>query len=180
MIEIKVDDEILLRQLEMAHAGDLFALMDGNRAHLREWLAWVDGTKAVADMEAFIQSSLEPSASDYAYQCGIWCRGILVGVIGLHDFKRLDRKAGVGYWLQRDHEGKGIMTRAARAMINHLFKVEKLNRVEIRCAVGNKRSRAIPERLGAREEGVARQVEWLYDHFIDQVIYAILAEEWEG
>src|SRR3712207_8983550 len=45
-----------------------------------------------------------------------------------------------------------------------------LNRVSIACATENKKSCAIPERLGFRREGVQRQAEWLYDHFVDHVI----------
>ena len=55
----------------------------------------------------------------------------------------------------------------------------RLNRIEIRCASGNHRSRAIPVRLGLREEGLLRDAEWLYDHFVDHVVYAALAKEWQ-
>jgi ribosomal-protein-serine acetyltransferase len=48
----------------------------------------------------------------------------------------------------------------------------------MRCAVENKKSRKIPERLGFREEGTIRQAEWLHEHFIDLVIYGMLASEW--
>jgi ribosomal-protein-serine acetyltransferase len=52
--------------------------------------------------------------------------------------------------------------------------------VEIGCAPGNRKSCAIPERLGFTREGVLRQREWLYDHFVDHVVYGILAEEWRA
>jgi ribosomal-protein-serine acetyltransferase len=53
-----------------------------------------------------------------------------------------------------------------------------LNKVEIHCAVDNKRSRAIPERLGFTQEGIIRANQWLYDHYVDDVIYGMLASEW--
>ncbi len=179
MIEIEVDDEITLRQFDIGHAEALFALVDSDRAHLRKWLPWVDATKTVEDSKIFIGKGLEQDKAGKGYHCGIWYRGGMTGVIGLHHLDRSHRKSSLGYWLHRDHEGKGIVTRATRAMIDHLIRKEKMNRIEIGCAVENTKSRAIPERLGAREEGVRRQVEWRSDHFVDHVIYSVLAEEWE-
>lgn len=70
------------------------------------------------------------------------------------------------------------MTEAVRALTTHAFTVLKLNRVEIRAAVGNVRSRAIPERLGFSQEGVARQAERIGDRYEDSVVYSMLATEW--
>ena len=71
------------------------------------------------------------------------------------------------------------MTRACRALVTHAFRELGLHRVEIRAAPGNRRSRAIPERLGFRQEGILRDAEWPYDHYVDLVVYAMLADEWE-
>jgi len=55
----------------------------------------------------------------------------------------------------------------------------KLNKVEIRCATGNTRSCAIPQRLDFKFEGVVKQGEWLYDHFVDLFLYGMSASDWE-
>lgn len=65
-------------------------------------------------------------------------------------------------------------------MIDYAFNQLKLNRVMIRAATENKKSRSIPERLGFQMEGCNKQSEWLYDHFVDLVIYSILKEDWTG
>ena len=95
-------------------------------------------------------------------------------MIGHHEVDRPNRSTSLGYWLDASHQGKGIMTASCRAMINHAFKELDLHRVVIRCATENHRSRAIPERLGFTLEGVARQSEWLYDHFVDLAVYGML------
>ena len=77
-------------------------------------------------------------------------------------------------------QGKGIITRACRFVIDYAFKEYGLNRVEIAVFSENKRSRAIPERLGFTEEGTLRQLLWHHDHFVDLVIYSMLAEEWQA
>ena len=53
----------------------------------------------------------------------------------------------IGYWLGEQFQGKGIMTAACRVLVNYAFNEFKLHRVEIKCATGNTKSCAIPERL---------------------------------
>jgi ribosomal-protein-serine acetyltransferase len=55
-----------------------------------------------------------------------------------------------------------------------------MNRLYLRCAVGNIRSRKIALALGFSFEGTQRQAEWLYDHFVDLEMYSLLASEWPG
>ncbi len=102
----------------------------------------------------------------------------MVGVIGFNEFDWRNKIGYIGYWLSKDAQGKGIMTRAARALIDYGFEILDLNRIDIRAAVDNKKSRAIPERLGFNQEGILRQTEWLYDHYVDHVVYGMLANEW--
>jgi ribosomal-protein-serine acetyltransferase len=173
-----VDDETRLELLEEQHAAELFALVDANRAHLRVWLPWLDQNTAVEHTRSFIRTSLERFAARNGFACGLRHRGALAGQVGLHFVDWPNRKAGVGYWLAASHQGKGLMTRACAALLDHVFPELGLNCVELACAVGNARSCAIPERLGFTREGVLRQREWLYDHFVDHVTYSMLAAEW--
>ena len=71
------------------------------------------------------------------------------------------------------------MTESCKAMTTYGFEALKLHRIEIRCATGNLKSRAIPERLGFVKEGVLRDGEWLYDHFVDLVVYSVVAPDWK-
>ncbi|WP_343076315.1 GNAT family protein [Pullulanibacillus sp. KACC 23026] len=85
----------------------------------------------------------------------------------------------IGYWLGQGFQGKGIMTKALEAVIHYGFTELNLNRIEIQAAVGNKKSRALPESLGFKEEGRIRQAEWLYDHYVDHVVYGLLVKDWQ-
>jgi ribosomal-protein-serine acetyltransferase len=63
-------------------------------------------------------------------------------------------------------------------LTDYAFNELKLDKVEIRVAVENKKSRGIPERLGFVSEGCIRQAEWLYDHYVDHIVYGMLAKDW--
>ena len=105
------------------------------------------------------------------------CEGALAGVIGLEPIDSAHRTASIGYWLGAGQQGRGTMTRAVQALVEHAVSVLELNRIEIRAAVGNARSRAIPQRLGFREEGTLRQAERVGDAYLDIVVYSLLASE---
>jgi ribosomal-protein-serine acetyltransferase len=102
-----------------------------------------------------------------------------VGVAGFNSINWSNKTAYIGYWLGEGFQGNGIMTKVAKALTDYAFIELGLNKVEIRAAVENKKSRSIPERLGFKNEGCIRQAEWLYDHYVDHVVYGILADEWD-
>jgi ribosomal-protein-serine acetyltransferase len=164
--------------LEESDAEELFAFIDRNRAHLREWLPWLDDNTTIDDSRAFILHSKEQHFSNSGFQAGVWYENKLAGIIGYHPIDWQNRIVMIGYWLGKEYQGKGIMTESCRLLINYGFDEFNLNRVEIRCATGNSKSCAIPERLGFTNEGIVRDGEWLYDHFVDLSLYSMLATRW--
>jgi ribosomal-protein-serine acetyltransferase len=175
----KLSENTEVRLLEERHAKELTALTDRNREHLRAWLPWVDTNRTVEDRKNFIRGALKQFAENKGFVAGIWHEGRLAGVIGYDPIDWENRTTALGYWLGEEFQGRGLVTTACRALVDHAFVELKLNRVSIACATENKKSCAIPERLGFRREGVRRQAEWLYDHFVDHVVYATLASEWQ-
>ena len=103
--------------------------------------------------------------------------GRLAGCVGLHGIDRSHLSTAIGYWIAGEFEGRGLMTRAVRVLVEHAFGDLGLHRVEIRCAVGNARSRAIPERLGFRQEGILRGAERAAGRHLDIAVYGRLATD---
>lgn len=180
LFEYRIDEELTLALLEEQQAADLFHLLDANRAYLKQWLPWLDQNEKPEHTAAFIQASLRQFAARDGLACGIRYHGALAGVTGLHRIDWSNRRTSLGYWIAETHEGKGIVTRAASGLLDYAFGDLGLNHVEIACAAGNIRSCAIAERLGFVREGVLRQREWLYDHFVDHVMYGMLSSEWSA
>jgi len=167
-----------LRPFEEADADELYALTDRNRAHLEPWLPWVPMTRAASDNMEFIRITRRQLEADEGMQLALVDDdGAIAGVAGFHRFDWANRATTIGYWLAADRQGRGLMTEAVRALVDHAFGTLDLHRVEISAAVENARSRAIPERLGFREEGTRRDAERHGERYVDLVIYGRLATD---
>lgn len=175
---LNLNDNVLIELIEMHHAEPLLALVNNNNDHLSQWLPWVPHMRSVENFQNFIAASMKRYHSKSEVPCIISVDGKVAGRIGLYSIDNYNMHASVGYWIGKEYEGKGIITKAAKAMIDHGFRSLDLNRIEIRCGTGNHKSQAIPERLGFKQEGILRQAEKLYDKYIDLYLYSMLKDEW--
>jgi ribosomal-protein-serine acetyltransferase len=172
--------EVCLVELTAADAGRIFLVVEANRAHLREWLPWVDGTRSSQDTRRFLQSVEAGRREGRTLAYGIEERGEFIGVAGSHDIETADRRANIGYWLAAKATGRGLMTRAAGALAGILFEHLGMERLEIRCCAGNTASARVAERLGFQFEGTLRHAQFLHGRFHDQRLYSLLSGEWKG
>ncbi|MBE3597170.1 MAG: GNAT family N-acetyltransferase [Hydrogenibacillus sp.] len=178
MFELVADEEVRLRPLSYREVPELYRLTDLYRDHLSTWLPWVR-RHTLTDTYAFVDHSIAQQRRNEGFQAGIFYRHAIVGVIGYHKIDWDNRKTSLGYWLIPTVQGRGVMSRACSAMLDYAFFHLGLNRMEIRAAKDNIRSRRVAERLGFTQEGIIRQAEWLHDRFVDHVVYGLLAREWE-
>lgn len=80
----------------------------------------------------------------------------LAGMIGL--YLRANDTAELGFWMTREHRGRGLLTEAARAVVGWGFAPDALAaaRIEWRAVVGNLASARAARSLGFRYEGTLR------------------------
>lgn len=179
MFTYPLDDHIELKPLGLQHARPLFLLTDSSRDTLRQWLPWVDSITEVEHTVNFVKNAIKQGAENGAITAGIWVDGEIAGVISFHEINWHNRSVGIGYWLGSNFVGQGIMSSACRAFVDYALMELDLHRVEIRCATGNDRSRAIPERLGFVLEGVVREAELLPQGYVNHAVYGMLQSEWK-
>lgn len=177
---LKAGRGLELRPLSLREAGALFILVEANRARLRRWLPWPDANLCVLDSRAYILRMRTLRRAGHGQSFGLWWKDELVGVAGFNWIDSGNHSAAIGYWLAEAAEGHGLMTAAVAALLRHGFRTLRLNRIEIRAGVRNRRSRAVPTRLGFRHEGTLRQAERLADRYVDHAVYGLLASEWRS
>ncbi|WP_416041620.1 GNAT family N-acetyltransferase [Edwardsiella ictaluri] len=129
-----------------AHA--LFTLVDNNRDHLARFMPWsysmvhVDNTLQTlsAQADAHWAGSARYYVIVYRQQC--------IGLISLNSIDRERRCAPIGYWIDRAHQGKGLISAALQALMRHCVAQGLVTRFVIQCMVINRRSNAVAQRNG--------------------------------
>lgn len=177
MFSYQINKNIKLKILEEREAEQLFKLVDSNRDYLAEFLPFVEHTKKVEDSKHFIHSALQQFIDGNGFHCGIWNNKELIGVIGLHYLDLVNKTTSIGYYLAEDFQKKGIMTKYTKTLIHYVYEEYDINRIEIRMSTKNKKSRAIPIRLGFTQEGILRSNERLQGEFSDSYVFSLLREE---
>jgi ribosomal-protein-serine acetyltransferase len=177
MQSIVVSNEILLERLRTNDAPTIFNAIDQNRTYLGKWLPFVDYTKEVKDSEAFIQTVVSQREETKNEVYTVWFKGNFAGTIGFHNTDRVNEKTEIGYWLIKDMTGHGIIHRSCQVLIGLAFEKMGMNRVTIRCAIGNDVSEKVALRLGFSFEGIERSGERYHDHFFDLKVFSLLKKE---
>ena len=179
-MKIAIDNNLELQLTNQLQAKALFFAIAGNRGHLSAFLPWVSQMQTISDFRNYISSSEVLIAEGKEVSFAISYDEKIVGRIGLHHLNMMNKNGSIGYWLIKEAEGKGIITKCCKALISYGFNELQLQRIEIKAAVNNVRSQAIPVKLNFTREGVLRQAELVNNEFLDLVLYSLLRSEWKG
>ncbi len=167
-----------LKPLNLSDIDELFALTIKNRNHLKRFLNWIKDDYSIMNTQKFITETLEKEIGGKMFSRKIIYNNKIIGMIGLNGINQ-DKSAEIGYWIDEDEQGRGIVSEATKRIVTQGFNELNLNRIGLRCAVINTKSCAIPARLGFKKEGVLRQSVLVENKFLDMEIWSILKEEWK-
>ncbi|MDP3889096.1 MAG: GNAT family N-acetyltransferase [bacterium] len=101
----------------------------------------------------------------------------LIGTCGFKVWDERDYNAELGYVLNREFWGKGLMVEAVNSVIDFCFSNTKLNRIYAYCEERNERSRRVLEKIGMQREGILREAQFRDGQFFDIKVYALLKRE---
>lgn len=170
---INLDKDTELRLLTIQDAPAFLAVINHSRTNISEFLPWVDRVNSLADAHSWIQLRLDKHALGEHMTLGIWKSGTPAGGVMYRSIDHEKHECEIGYWLDDAYVGVGLISTACRWMIRYAFNGLGMDHIVIQCAAKNKRSRALPERLGFALE------HFLKDDFVhrginhDSVIYGL-------
>ncbi|HEY1916900.1 MAG TPA: GNAT family protein [Streptosporangiaceae bacterium] len=179
MLSYSLGDGAELRSLEPWNAAEFIAAVERDRAHLAPWLPW-SGIKDEESARAMLQNYADRQAQDSGRIYGIWLDGKLSGGVLFRVFSAEAGSCEVGVWLAAEAEGRGLVTRAVRHMIDWAFHERGIARVEWQTSAANERSIAVARRLGMSKDGTLRQAFMLNGTRVDVEVWSVLAGEWPG
>lgn len=175
---LAVNQEIKLKPLSLADAKNIFATIDSERDYLGKWLPFVEHTTKLKDTQLFIKSVLKVPKEQAEYVFTIRKNDCFAGIIGFRSTDYFNKKTEIGYWLSEKYQKQGIVTDSVQCLCKFAFNMLNMNRIQIRCAVDNKPSNKVPQRLNFVFEGIERKGELLTGGiFTDLNVYSLLKSE---
>ena len=170
--ELFVDDTIRLKEIGLEDVDAIFNTIVNERDYLEEWLPFIDLTHELSFTRHFVENYLDSDKSDATF--AIYYLGQFVGIIGLKDTDPDNKKTEIGYWLSESYQHRGIITLSCKALINYVFDILQLNRIQLKTATGNLRNLPVAHKLGFSKEGIERNGELHVRGFVDLVVFSLL------
>jgi ribosomal-protein-serine acetyltransferase len=169
-----------LRPLRPEHAEEFLAHIDRGREFVGRFIRLPDLVTDVDSARAYLDGYARHAAADTGRLDGIWSDGRLVGGVLLRSMDVAEGIAEVGCWLEPSAAGRGLVTRAARALIRWAVEERGIHRIEWRVAPQNVASIAVARRLGMRRDGVLRERYLHRGTRYDAEVWSVLAPEWRA
>lgn len=169
-------ERLLLRAMRVSDAPDMYDY--AHRPDVTRYLLWNPHPDV-----GYTRRYLEYLAGRYRLgQFYDWALihkadGRMIGTCGFVRFDMPHNAAEIGYVLNPDYRGQGLMPEAAERILQFGFSVLNLHRVEAHFMIENTASRQVMEKLGMTFEGVRREAMLVKGLYRDIGTCAILASE---
>ncbi len=175
-------ERLILRPLKDSDAKSVQENI--NNLEISKWLLVVAYPYKLKDAKWWVDNNKKKWKSkkleDYSFGIELKEEKKIIGGMGLHNVKKDQGTAELGYWIGAKYHRKGYGSEALRAVLDFAFKKLKLRRVEAGVFVGNPSSGKLFEKFGAKQEGIKRRAKVCKadGKIKDELIYGLLKEEY--
>ena len=172
-------ERLVLRKMRLDDAADLFEY--ASDPEVSTYTTW-GPHQSIQDSREFLMRILSLYESDQLADWGIEHKADakFIGTCGFALWDPYHSRAEIGYAMSRKYWGKGLMTEAARELIDFGFHNMQLNRLQAMCMVDNIGSARVMEKSGMTYEGILRDYMYAKGRYDDLKVYSILRREWEN
>jgi RimJ/RimL family protein N-acetyltransferase len=172
---------LVLRPFEAGDLEELYAFH--SLPEVARFLYWEarDLVQVRAVLDAKVRQGVLEDEGQVLALAVVWREvGVVVGEVSLHWLSRRDRQGEIGFVFHPGYQGKGLATEAAEVVLGLGFDELGLHRMIGRCDALNVASARVMERLGMRREAHFVQNERFKGAWGDELVYAMLEDEWRA
>ena len=172
---------------DSSYTMNLFSSVEKNRSYLSPYIDWVQHIRSKKETQYFLERNLrgyrelmagEISVSNHpGFSFFIHYGDDCVGMVGFQGMSIKNSICALGYWIDKDYSGQGLIHDSLIKIIDYAFTVLAMNRIEIQCAVDNVSSIKVAEKLGFTKEAILQQVEKRGKSFIDHHLFVMFKNE---
>jgi ribosomal-protein-serine acetyltransferase len=164
-----------IRPYRADDARGLYEAARESIADMSPWLPWChpDYSMQEATEWASLQARRAADGREFVFVVA-GPRDEFLGGCGVNQVNGIHRFGNLGYWVRSSATGRGVAREAVRQTAELVFRETDLVRLEIVCAVGNRRSQRVAEGVGAVREGILRSRILLHGKPVDAVMYSLV------
>ena len=137
MSEIQKENKIRLIPISKNDQSQLFTLINTNRTYLEKYLAWVEFTNSVDDLDNFMVESERLLKSSTGGNYKILYDTEFIGIISNFINDNENKVFEIGYWIAQEYANKGIMSKCVKQIESIIVNNYDAKKIELRCAIEN-------------------------------------------
>lgn len=171
---------LILRTPEIEDCSRLELFKEKNKEHFSRWAS--STSEAKLSYDSIIKTWLQEMTEDRSVRFLVFKKEHPDAVIGLCNFTQIFRKAFhacyLGYQIDQDFEGQGMMFEALQEAIKFMFREKNLHRIMANYMPLNNRSAKLLQRLGFIIEGHAQKYLLINGEWEDHILTALTNKNW--
>lgn len=177
-----VHDRVMLRPYRRGDAAEWSTVRRANEAWLAHWepssgVSWSEANSP-AGFRALHREFRRSTRDGGAWPFAVCYDGRLVGGMTVGNIvRRAFCSAHVGYWIDENHAGRGIMPTALGLVCDHAFTTGRLHRIEVNIQPHNHASMRVVEKLGFRTEAHYKSYLYINGEWRDHIGYGMTTED---
>ena len=173
---------VLLRPYRSGDVDLLYEAVRESIVELSPWMVWCHANYSMEESRDWVESRAGAweRGTEYSFVITDAEEGLFLGGCGLDHINQAVQDPGIanlGYWVRSSRIGKGVATSVVRLLAGFGFGELGLNRIEIIIAVGNKSSRRVAEKAGAKREGILRNRLFVDEQVRDAVMFSLIPQD---
>ncbi|OBZ07558.1 alanine acetyltransferase [Bacillus sp. FJAT-27264] len=171
-------ERFILRRAEEKDRYDIFELYSKEAvAKYMPFIPFTSVENAISEMNWYQKIFKEQSGLRWMIEDSESKK--VIGTCGFLNYEKMHNRIEIGYDLNPDFWGKGIMTEVVKCIMHFGFLTMNVNKIEAKVEAENEASIRLMHRLGFHKEGVLRQHEFEKGKYVDLAVFSRLKSEYE-